>query len=315
MPTTAPVRRTAAIAAVASLAIALTACTSSPAKPTTGTHPASVTIGKVTPSAAAPTTAAATPPAAHKKTGPPPKKGTLAWYESKLPTFAAPPVPATVKALPGTGNAKQVDRVDVGNQKVAFITIDDGWMKDPAIITLLKAAHVPFTMFLTTNAIKSDPAFFNKLQAIGGVVEDHTVTHPELTKDSYAKQKYEICHSRELLTKQYGRAPIIMRAPYGLQNKNTLKAAASCGIRANVFWDEYAITGTVTWQRPGGILPGDMVLMHFDKYLKANLVSALQAMHKNGITPALLENYLVTNPPTPITPVAPPSANPSPGVA
>ena len=103
---------------------------------------------------------------------------------------------------------------------------------------------------------------------------------------------------RTTLTKAYGRAPVIMRAPYGLANKNTLKAAASCGIRANVFWDEYAITGTVTWQRPGGILPGDMVLMHFDKYLKANFLSTLQAFHKNGITPALLENYLVTTPPT-----------------
>ena len=40
-----------------------------------------------------------------------------------------------------------------------------------------------------------------------------------------------------------------------------------------------------------------MVLMHFDKYLKANLLSSLQAFHKNGITPALLEDYLVAAPP------------------
>jgi hypothetical protein len=53
-----------------------------------------------------------------------------------------------------------------------------------------------------------------------------------------------------------------------------------------------------------------MVLMHFDKYLKANLLAALQAMHKNHITPALLENYLVTNPPTPVTP----TPSPSPGL-
>ena len=172
---------------------------------------------------------------------------------------------------------------------------------------MLRAAHIPFTMFLTTDAIKSDPAFFKTLQGLGGVIEDHTVTHPELSHETYAQQQHEICANRATLTKLYGRAPVIVRAPYGLSNKNTLKAAASCGIRANVFWDEYAITGTVTWQRPGGILPGDMVLMHFDKYLKANLLSALQAFHKNGITPALLENYLVTTPPTPIAPSPSPS--------
>jgi peptidoglycan/xylan/chitin deacetylase (PgdA/CDA1 family) len=237
--------------------------------------------------------------------GPPPKRGTLAWYVYELPQFAPPPAPETVATLPSSGPAAQINRVAVGNQKVAFITIDDGWEKDPATITLLRAAHIPFTMFLTTNAIKSNPGFFKTLQGLGGVVEDHTITHPKLSQMSYDQQRHEICGSRATLAKLYGRAPIIMRAPYGLYNKDTLKAAASCGIRADVFWDEYAITGSVTWQRPGGILPGDMVLMHFDKYFKANFVAALKAFHRNGITPALLENYLVTSPPTPIGPATP----------
>jgi hypothetical protein len=258
----------------------------------------------VTPVAATPTpTPSPAAPAPARPTGPPPKKGTLAWYVYELPRFTSPPAPTKVEVAPASGPALQVDRVDVGSQKVAFITIDDGWMKDPAVITMLRAAHIPFTMFLTTDAIKSDPGFFRTLQGLGGGVEDHTVTHPKLTEDSYAQQQHEICASRTTLTRLYGRAPLIMRAPYGLKNANTLRAAASCGIRANVFWDEYAITGTVTWQRPGGIRPGDMVLMHFDKYLKANLLSALQAFHRNGITPALLENYLVTTPtPTPSIP-------------
>jgi peptidoglycan/xylan/chitin deacetylase (PgdA/CDA1 family) len=242
--------------------------------------------------------------------GPPPKKGTVAWYLWSLPTFAAPPAPTRVTTLPNGGRALQVDRVDTGGQKVAFITIDDGWEKDPAAMRMLEQAHIPFTMFLTTNAIKSDPGFFKRLQALGGVVEDHTITHGKLTQMSYAQQVHEICGSRAALTRLYGRAPVIMRAPYGLSNSNTLKAAASCGIRANVFWDEYAITGTVSWQRPGGIQPGDMVLMHFDKYFKPNLLSSLQAMKKNGITPARLEDYLVTSPATPVT-AASPSPSPT----
>lgn len=242
---------------------------------------------------------------AAKPKGPPPKQGTLAWYVYELPQFGAPPAPTKLTTLPASGSAQQINRVSVGNQKVAFITIDDGWEKDPATITLLRAAHIPFTMFLTTNAIKSNPSFFKTLQGLGGVVEDHTITHPKLSEMSYAKQQHEICGSRATLGRLYGRAPLIMRAPYGLYNKNTLKAAASCGIKADVFWDEYAITGSVTWQRPGGILPGDMVLMHFDKYFKANFLSTLKAFHRNGITPALLEDYLVTSPPTPITPPSP----------
>lgn len=282
------VRRILAVLVASTL---LAACGTSAATTASARRSQPVPSVTVSASASAPVPTPTTP------VGPPPKKGTLAWYVYELPHFAPPPaVPSKVEAVPASGPAAQVSRVDVGTQKVAFITIDDGWLKDPAIITMLRAAHIPFTMFLTTDAIKSDPSYFKTLQSLGGVIEDHTVTHPELTKDSYAQQVHEICTNRATLTKLYGRAPVIMRAPYGLKNANTLKAAASCGIRSNVFWDEYAITGTVTWQRPGGILPGDMVLMHFDKYLKANLLSALQAFHRNGITPALLENYLVVKP-------------------
>jgi peptidoglycan/xylan/chitin deacetylase (PgdA/CDA1 family) len=242
--------------------------------------------------------ASATPTPAPTHTGPPPKKGTLAWYIYELPHFNPPPTAVNVATLPLSGPARQINQVAVGRQKVAFITIDDGWLKDPDIVKMLQAAHIPFTMFLTTDAIMNDPTYFKALEAAGGVIEDHTVSHPQLNGLSYADQRREICDNRATLAKLYGRAPVIMRAPYGLANANTLAAAASCGIRANVSWDEYAITGTVTYQRPGGIRPGDMVLMHFDKYLKANLLSTLQAFHHDGLTPALLENYLVVPPAT-----------------
>jgi peptidoglycan/xylan/chitin deacetylase (PgdA/CDA1 family) len=222
-----------------------------------------------------------------------PKKGSLAWYIHELPQFDPPPRPEHITQLPDHGPALQVNQVAVGEQRVAFITIDDGWTKDPDVVTLLRAAHVPFTMFLTTNAIRDNPQFFLALSAVGGEIEDHTVSHPELTHETYDQQRHEICDSRVILTNLTWRAPTIMRAPYGLSNADSLRAAASCGIRANVFWDEYAITGSVAYQRPGGIHPGDMVLMHFDQYLKANLLSTLQAFHRDGITPALLEDYLV----------------------
>jgi peptidoglycan/xylan/chitin deacetylase (PgdA/CDA1 family) len=240
----------------------------------------------VTPSAALPT-----PTPTH--TGPPPKRGTLAWYIYELPHFEPPPAAAAVPPLPMTGPARQINQVNVGAQKVAFITIDDGWLKDPDIVAILAAAHVPFTMFLTTDAIKDNPDYFKSLEAVGGVIESHTVSHPKLSTLGYDQQRHEICANAATLTQLYGRAPLIMRAPYGLSNNDTLRAAASCGMRANVFWDEYAVTGSVTYQRPGGIHPGDMVLMHFDKYLKDNLLSTLQAFRHDGVTPALLEDYLV----------------------
>jgi hypothetical protein len=48
------------------------------------------------------------------------------------------------------------------------------------------------------------------------------------------------------------------------------------------------------------------VLMHFDQYLKANLMSTLQAFQRDGITPGLLEDYLGQ------TPLAPNGVPPEP---
>jgi peptidoglycan/xylan/chitin deacetylase (PgdA/CDA1 family) len=294
-----PGRSRRAATGIAIVAVLLAAGCSSP-------DGATGTAADQQPVAAASTAAPGQTTAAHPKpAGPAPKAGTVAWYVSKLPAFDPPPAPTKTIELPMSGPARQFDSIPVGNQKVAFITIDDGWLKDPGTLTLLRAAHIPFTMFLTTNAIKSDPSFFTTLQGIGGVVEDHTITHGKLTRMSYAQQQHEICGSRATLARLYRRAPVLMRAPYGLTNANTLEAAASCGIRANLFWDEYALGGKVGWQRPGGIHPGDLVLMHFDKEFKANFLASLEAFHKAGITPALLEDYLVTNPPTPVTPATP----------
>jgi peptidoglycan/xylan/chitin deacetylase (PgdA/CDA1 family) len=209
-----------------------------------------------------------------------------------------------VTRLAAAGPAKLFLTVPV-KQKVAFLTIDDGWVHDNDAIALLRAAHIPVTLFLTTNAVTSDPSYFAKLQAEGAVIEDHTITHSDLAKMNYPQQYHEICGSAAQLATWYHRHPVLMRAPYGDSNANTLKAAASCGIRAAVYWDEMVVNGKVEYQRPGGIHPGDMILMHFKDQFDEDFLAAVTAMYKSGVTPALLDDYLVTTPPTPITPALP----------
>lgn len=248
-------------------------------------------------------------PAAHR-TGPPPAPGTLGWYLDRVPRFGPPPAPTDVTRLTMSGPAALYTNVPV-DQPVAFLTIDDGWTKDPDAIALLRAAHIPFTMFLTTDAIRDDPAFFRSLESLGGVIEDHTITHSDLSTLDYARQVHEICGSAATLTAWYGRRPVLMRAPYGDSDAATLRAAASCGIRATVYWNEMVVDGKVEYQRPGGIHPGDMVLMHFKPTFREDFLAAVEAFHASHVTPALLENYLVTTPPAATAP-APATPGPSP---
>ena len=70
-----------------------------------------------------------------------------------------------------------------------FLTIDDGWTRDPGLESDLTRAGVPTSLFLTVGAAKQDYAYFRRLQARGATVEDHTLTHPVCTPLTYDEQR------------------------------------------------------------------------------------------------------------------------------
>src|SRR3954447_69198 len=65
---------------------------------------------------------------------------------ARIPQFPPPP-PATKVTLPRNGTAGWFQRIPT-DQKIAFITIDDGISKNPLALGLFRAAHVPITLFL-----------------------------------------------------------------------------------------------------------------------------------------------------------------------
>jgi peptidoglycan/xylan/chitin deacetylase (PgdA/CDA1 family) len=177
-------------------------------------------------------------------------------------------------------------------QPVAFITIDDGWVKNPQAVPLLQAAHVPVTLFLEINAIRSDVPYFTALQQAGAVIEDHTITHMELKGKPYEVQKHEICASADQLGSWYGRRPVLFRPPFGDKDGTTLRAAHDCGMKAAFYWKEATNGGTVYFQEGRTIRAGDIVLMHFRPRFVDDFLAVLQAIHRAGLTPALLEDYV-----------------------
>ena len=91
---------------------------------------------------------------ARRKSAAPKLPARVAAYLDRVPTFG--PRPAAVKVKLPTGNAAAwLEKVPT-DQPVAFLTIDDGWIKRPEALPLLERAHVPVTLFLTVNAIKDD---------------------------------------------------------------------------------------------------------------------------------------------------------------
>jgi len=231
---------------------------------------------------------AATPSGPATPLTPPPRgKG---WTLSDIPVFppAPPPQPIT---LPVAASVPYLSRIPT-QQPVAFITIDDGNLKLPEAASLMAAAHVPVTLFLTTDAIKDDEPYFARLQQQGAVIEAHTITHAELRGKSYAFQRREICGSADRLGRLYQRRPVLFRPPFGTKDATTLRVAHDCGIKAAFMWKETVHKGKVRYQEGKKVLPGDIILMHFRPAFVKDFLAALRAIHKAGLTPALLEDYI-----------------------
>jgi len=202
-----------------------------------------------------------------------------------------PPVP-TVGALPtDPGGAPLVSRVPT-TDRVVFVTIDDGLVQDPAVVDTVRRLRIPVTLFLVRDFAQQGQAYFQQFVDLGGVVEAHTVNHPNLTTLTANGQYSEICGPLDALEQMFGRRPVLFRPPGGAYNATTQSIAASCGYRYVVNWTAAANDGRIDWQAKT-MQPGDIVLFHFRKDLVQNLELLAAMCRQQGFTVARLEDYLV----------------------
>jgi len=258
-----------------------------------GSDPAELTTSTSTSSSAASasTTSTTRTSAITTTTTAPPTTTTTA-PKLRKPGLGLPeqPTPQPV-ALPPTNLAPVFSRIPTTN-KVIFLGIDDGLVRDPAVANLLKQANVPFTMFLVKGEADAGADYFRQLQQYGGVVESHTITHPDLTKLSYGQVQQEVCGVLDDYQNLFGRRPTLFRSPYGSTNQNVQAAAASCGLKAVVLWKGSTNDGRFDLQDGTQLTPGDVVLMHFRTDLAGNLQKVFDTAKAQGFAIASLEDYL-----------------------
>jgi peptidoglycan/xylan/chitin deacetylase (PgdA/CDA1 family) len=210
----------------------------------------------------------------------------------RVPGLGLPqqPEPQPV-ALPPTGSAPVFSRIPTTN-KVIFLGIDDGMVRDPAVADLLQQANIPFTMFLQQGMAEEGVDYFRQLQEYGGVVESHTINHPDLNTVSYGQLQSEVCGTLDDYQTLFGRRPTLFRPPYGNTNANVQAVAASCGYKAIVLWKGSTNDGRFDLQEGTQLTPGDVVLMHFRTDLLVDLQKVFAVCKEQGFAIASLEDYL-----------------------
>lgn len=262
--------RRALLIILGSLTLLSTACSdaSGDAETTTAAQTVATTI------AAAPTTSTSTTTTSTTTTLP-----------VGFPTSSIAPV------VPVNGLAAKITRVET-TDRVVFLTIDDGIVKDPAAMQFLVDNKMPATLFLVSGEFRKDPAYFAQILTVGGTISSHTMSHPALKGLSLQRQISEICNMRNVIAEELGDAGHLMRPPYGSSDENTRRAAASCGINVVVNWNSELWEGNVDILQRPGLQPGDIFLTHFRRDLLDNLIAFKAAVDQQGFTIGRLEEYL-----------------------
>ncbi|WP_208867361.1 polysaccharide deacetylase family protein [Streptomyces himastatinicus] len=183
--------------------------------------------------------------------------------------------------------------------RVVFLTIDDGLEKDPRFIDQVRDLGLPFTQFLTDQAVDGQYDYFGELHRLGGGIGNHTLTHPSLAGQDYGTQVQEICGQQENLRNRLGVQPRLFRPPYGEYDETTLRAAADCGLGPVVLWRAEMETQGLVYRSGGRLQPGDIVLAHFrgpeqlDGHTMTEMITELlREIQAQGFAVARLEDYV-----------------------
>ncbi|MFB7371782.1 polysaccharide deacetylase family protein [Streptomyces sp. NPDC056222] len=184
-------------------------------------------------------------------------------------------------------------------EKIVFLTIDDGAEKDPELLRMMSELQIPYSAFLSDYVVKDDYGYFEKMQAAGVSLHNHTLNHRYLPGLSYAKQKREICGMQDVMEDRYGKRPPLFRPPYGNYNEDTLRAAKTCGVKAVPLWASEAFPDRMEWREwDRDLHPGDIVLTHFrgKEDWKGSMADMIRRVMKTitakGYAVAKLEDYV-----------------------
>lgn len=226
------------------------------------------------------------------------------WGLSSAPLRPPPPPegdsgPAAVRDLPGEpGSPPVLTRVPT-TDRVIFLTIDDGSRRDPELLRMTNDLQVPFSAFLTDDEVGNGYDYFRELRRLGVAMHNHATYHRYLPALTYPDQVREICGQQRTLLHEMGEAPRLFRPPYGAYNRDTLRAAAACGVSAVPLWSAEAFPDRIEFSEPGDRLrPGDIVLTHFrgpaewDGDMPDVIRRVVATATAQGFAVARLEDYL-----------------------
>lgn len=155
------------------------------------------------------------------------------------------------------------------HKKLVALTFDDGpdGMYTPQILDILKKKHTPATFFVIGKQVEAHPQMMQRIVSEGHAIANHTWNHPNLSMVTTSRLVNEIRSTQRIMESTVGRAPDIMRPPYGALTKSDALVLQEMGMRV-VMWN----VDTLDWSGKSSkeildivkrdVSPGGIILQH-----------------------------------------------------
>lgn len=189
------------------------------------------------------------------------------------------------------------------NEKKACITFDAAWGNSDTdeLIKILKKYNVKATFFVVGDWVEKYPESVKALHEAGHSIQNHSDTHPHMTKLDKEKSVNEIISCNKKIEQITGITPTLLRPPYGDYNNSVIESVRSQKMQT-IQWDVDSLDWKnltpqeITKRVLSNVQNGSIILFHNDaKNTPAALPGIIEELQKQGFTLVTVNDLIYTD--------------------
>ncbi len=177
------------------------------------------------------------------------------------------------------------------DEKKIAISFDAAWGNDDTetLIEILKEYNVPATFFVVGAWVDKYPESVKALSDAGHQVQNHSNTHPYMSKLSEEQIKNELTACNKKIEAITGKAPTLLRPPYGDYNNRLIETTESMGMKTiqwsvdSLDWKDTATAESICERVVKKAENGSIILCHNDaEHTPEALPTMLKCLKEKG---------------------------------
>lgn len=168
------------------------------------------------------------------------------------------------------------------------------------ILDILDRYGIRSTFFPTGSFASANPSIIREISLRGHEVDNHTLSHVELTKVSDAEIRRQIREGNSIIRNITGKTPYLLRPPYGSYDSRVLRIAGEEGMKYAVMWSvdpydwaSYSTVDSITTNVLSNATNNGIVLFHMHSYKSQKaLPGIIQGLKDRGYTFCTVEDMV-----------------------